>query len=442
MAILLLIIGIVLSWRYAKNNLKKLLTLLSLSVLIFVSACSSSEKAATNKNVAGIYMPGLNLIDPNYKVFHKNDTLTELHFRLNSGNILYTKKRGDSIFSANILIKYELTDKATEDLADSASIFFTDYGNNKQKKYLDGIINLPTSINKSYGLIITVNDLTRDHYIRKRVSINRLDIYNSQNYLLLDSNNNVVFKNHFNSNDKVYIKKNEGNTANSILLKFYSTKLPIAKPPFSVDTQEEATVFKPKFSTQLNFDSTNILTYIVEEKGLYHFHASASINKGPTLFNYQEHFPKVKSPENMIGPMRYITTKKEYAVLTESENKKLAVDQHWINVAGSSERARTLIREYYTRVENANNYFTSYLEGWKTDRGLIYIIYGTPNVVYKNKDYENWIYGEENNMMSISFVFHKVSNPVSNNDYSLSRSPMFKSSWFRAVDSWRNGRIY
>lgn len=408
----------------------------------FICGCSSSKNSGSNKNVAGIYMPGLNLIDPDYKIFHKNDTLTEIHFRLNSENILYTKKRSDTAFSSNILIKYELTDKATETLTDSASIYFTDYGNNKQKKFLDGLINLKTATKKKYDLVITVNDLNRDHYIRKRLSINRSDIYNPQNYLMLDSNYSIVFKNHFNNHEKVYIKKNKGNPAKSIILKFYSTKLPIAKPPFSVDTEEESLVFKPKFTTQLDFDSTGTLAYTVDKKGLYHFQASTTVNSGPTLFNFQEHFPKVKSPENMIGPMRYISTKKEYALLNDSENKKIAVDKHWINVAGSSDRARTLIREYYTRVENANNYFTSYLEGWKTDRGLIYIIYGTPNVVYKNKDYENWIYGEENNMMSISFVFHKVNNPVSDNDYSLSRSPMFRNSWFRAVDSWRNGRIY
>ena len=418
----------------------KLFTILFIAIIIF--GCSSSKNNGANKNVAGIYMPGLNLINPEYKVFHKNDTLTELYFRLNSDNILYTKKRSDTAFSANILIHYELTNKLTKALIDSASIFFTDYGNNKQQRFLNGLINLKTATNTTYSLTITVNDLTKDHYIRKKLLLNRSDIYNSQNYLLLDSNKNVVFKNHFNNNDKVLIKKSESNPAKSITLKYYSTKLPIAKPPFSTDDVEENIVFKPKFSSQLVFDTSNTLEYIIKEKGLYHFQTSENVKNGPTLFNFQEHFPKVLSPENMIGPMRYISTKKEYAVLKDSENKKLAVDKHWLELAGSSERARTLIREYYTRVENANNYFTSYLEGWKTDRGIIYIIYGTPNVVYKNKDYENWIYGEENNMMSISFVFHKVQNPVSNNDYSLSRSPMFKNSWFRAVDSWRNGRIY
>ncbi|OFY85119.1 MAG: hypothetical protein A3K10_03325 [Bacteroidetes bacterium RIFCSPLOWO2_12_FULL_31_6] len=420
----------------------KILTLLIL--VLVASSCKQSENAGANKNVAGLYLPGLNLIDPDFIIFHKNDTLTELHFRLNSENILYTKKREDTVFSANLLIHYELINKADEAIVDSASIYFTDFGGNQQKKYLDGLINLPTQANKVYDLVVTVNDITRDHYIRKRFVLDRMDNYNTQNYLLLDSNNNVVFNSHFKSNEKVFINKNSSNPAKTILLKFYGTDFPIAKPPFSIEGEEETEqlVFKPKFSKEIEVDTLNRVSYIVEEKGLYHFQASGNMNVGPTIFNFQEHFPKVKSSENMIGPMRYISTKKEFDALNEAENKKEAVDKFWIEISGSTDRARTLISEYYNRVESANNYFTSYLEGWKTDRGLMYIIYGSPNVVYKNKNYENWIYGEENNMMSISFVFQKVTNPVSDNDYTLSRSPIFKNSWFRAVDSWRSGRIF
>lgn len=422
----------------------KIKIIIILSTVAIITACSSSEKAATNKNVAGLYLPGLNLIDPDFIIFHKNDTLTELHFRLSSENVLYTKKREDTTFSINILINYELIDKADENIVDSASIYFTDYGDNKQKKHLEGLINLPTQANKIYDLVVTVNDITRDHYIRKRFVLDRMDNYSASNYLLLDSNNNVVFNSHFKSNEKVVIKKNSSNPAKTILLKFYGTDFPIAKPPFSIEGEEEIEqlVFKPKFSKEIEFDTLNRISYIIEEKGLYHFQASDNMNVGPTIFNFQEHFPKVKSLENMIGPMRYISTKKEFDGLNEAENKKEAVDKFWLEISGSTDRARTLISEYYNRVESANNYFTSYLEGWKADRGLIYIIYGSPNVVYKNKNYENWIYGEENNMMSISFVFQKVTNPVSDNDYTLSRSPIFKNSWFRAVDSWRSGRIF
>lgn len=424
------------------TELKNKLLYISLMSIFLLYGCTASENS-TNKNVAGIYMSGLNLINPDYKVFHKNDTLTELHFRFNSENILYTRKRGDSTFSANILIHYDLTDKATEQLLDSASINFTDYSDNKVKKLLDGIIKLSTQPNKSYALKIKFSDLSRDHYIKKNITLNRLTINNSQNYLITDSLGNVFFNNYYKSNDELTILKNTSNTNEGLLLKFYSTNLPLARPPFATgDGTKKEIKYEAKFSKQLPFDSLNTLFYTIEERGLYHFQASETDKAGPTLFNFEENFPMVKNLENMVGPMRYISSKKEYALLKNSEDKKAAMDDFWLDVAGSNDRARTLINEYFARVEKTNKHFTSYLEGWKTDRGIIYIIYGAPNVVYKNKEYENWIYGEENNMMSTSFIFYKVKNPVSNNDFRLNRSSSFKSSWYRAVDSWRSGRIY
>ncbi|MCO6499250.1 MAG: GWxTD domain-containing protein [Vicingus serpentipes] len=409
--------------------------------LVFILGCSST-KNSSNKNIAGIYMPGLNLIRPTYKVFHKNDSTTEFHFRLHSENILYTRKRGDSTFSSNILIHYELIDKISEKIVDSTSIHYTDFSDNKTKKYLDGKFEVPTQLGKSYDLLVTFNDLSRDHYLKKHVFINRQNLNNEQNYLIVDSNQNVIFNDYFKKDNQITIIKNENNPNPGLYLKYYSTSLPIAKPPFSEDDLDKNTELKPDAVEELTFDSLNSLNYTISERGLYHFQASKSDKEGPTLFNFQENFPKVMSLENMIEAMRYITTKKEFSFLNESENTKAAVDKFWLDAAGSNERARTLIREYFNRVENANLYFTSYMEGWKTDRGIIYIIYGSPNVVYKGKDYENWIYGEENNVMSVSFVFSKVNNPISNNDYRLNRSPSYKNTWFRAVDSWRNGRIY
>jgi hypothetical protein len=96
-----------------------------------------------------------------------------------------------------------------------------------------------------------------------------------------------------------------------------------------------------------------------------------------------------------------------------------------------------MIKLYYNRVMDANRFFTSYLEGWKTDRGIIYIIYGPPNVVYKGRNVEGWVYGEDKNMLSINFTFRKLDNPFTDNDYSLTRSPAYKDGWYIAVDNWR-----
>ncbi|CUS78461.1 GWxTD domain-containing protein [Candidatus Kryptobacter tengchongensis] len=61
-----------------------------------------------------------------------------------------------------------------------------------------------------------------------------------------------------------------------------------------------------------------------------------------------------------------------------------------------------LMEEYYGRVKYANEHFGHYIEGWKTDMGMVYIIFGPPNSVDRHpfdidsKPYEIWYYYEIN----------------------------------------------
>jgi len=65
------------------------------------------------------------------------------------------------------------------------------------------------------------------------------------------------------------------------------------------------------------------------------------------------------------------------------------------------------MEEYYGRVEYANKYFKHYTEGWRTDMGMIYIIFGPPSNVDRHpfdanaKPYEIWSYFD----LNYSFVF-------------------------------------
>lgn len=55
-----------------------------------------------------------------------------------------------------------------------------------------------------------------------------------------------------------------------------------------------------------------------------------------------------------------------------------------------------LMEEYYSRVEYANKNFENYMEGWKTDRGMVLIQFGPPQNIERhpfdaeNKPYEIW----------------------------------------------------
>jgi GWxTD domain-containing protein len=60
-----------------------------------------------------------------------------------------------------------------------------------------------------------------------------------------------------------------------------------------------------------------------------------------------------------------------------------------------------LMEEYYSRVEYANKNYTNYVEGWKTDRGMILIQFGPPQNIERhpfnsdNKPYEIWYYYDQ-----------------------------------------------
>src|SRR5205085_2026998 len=81
-----------------------------------------------------------------------------------------------------------------------------------------------------------------------------------------------------------------------------------------------------------------------------------------------------------------------------------------LGIGGSNERARELLKRYYGRVKEANRNFTSYCEGWKTDRGMIFIIFGPPVNVYHSRRDEVWVYGNEANPGALRFIFNKLEN--------------------------------
>ena len=94
----------------------------------------------------------------------------------------------------------------------------------------------------------------------------------------------------------------------------------------------------------------------------------------------------------MIEPLAYLASADEISVIRSAPKPKAALDEFWIKCGGNVEKARELIRIYYTRVLYSNYYFTSYKEGWRTERGMIYIIYGPPDKVYKTTEGESWGY--------------------------------------------------
>jgi GWxTD domain-containing protein len=225
-------------------------------------------------------------------------------------------------------------------------------------------------------------------------------------------------------------------TVRSLHVSYFREHFPLPAPPFVTDERPRLHE-DPDSNFLLPLEHGTSAAMDLNEQGFYFFSTDSSFREGFTLFRYSPGFPELVNARQLLIPLRYITSAKEFEKLALNSNTRSAVDSFWIATAGNTNRALTLIHDYYSRVRRANELFSSHSEGWQTDRGLIYIIYGTPTVVYRRNFQEEWVYGEVRNLRSLHFYFLKVENPFSTSDFVLSRDPNLKQTWYMAVERWR-----
>ena len=174
------------------------------------------------------------------------------------------------------------------------------------------------------------------------------------------------------------------------------------------------------------------------KRGLYLVQQDTNATEG-FAFRVEEDYPHLAKVESLADPLIYICTKQEFERVKQAKGDKKAFDRVILAITGNTERARNFMRSYFRRVELANQYFTSYKEGWKTDRGMIYIIFGLPDQVYRFTDREVWTY--KNSSYKITFDFVKSSTLFDPDNFVLVREKKFQETWYEVIDLWRNARF-
>lgn len=198
---------------------------------------------------------------------------------------------------------------------------------------------------------------------------------------------------------------------------------------------------------QLFVDSTarvrTNVPFVVPREGLFYALRDTSERYGLGLVATDDRYPRLTRPEKLVRPLIYVSTNQEIGDLTGSADAKRALDRYWLSLSGGNQQnARRSIRAYYRRVEQANRLFTSYKEGWKTDRGMVFIVMGPPARVQRSRDKEVWVYTRRGSQFSeINFTFNKRANQFVEDHYELSRFVEFQPIWYPAVEAWRTGEI-
>lgn len=403
-------------------------------LLLLLTACNLPGRL-TLYDFSSIYDTDRKQPEFNSCFYNYNDDITDCYFELNPNSLFY-KTSTDSIpLISKLLIKFEILYSYQNDtVIDSLSIIKFDTLFSNPNKLLQFIIPLNLKKGRNYLVLIKVNDVYAKTYSSKHFFINKTSI-NSRNNILLKNNSGTLLRNEVCNKDTLKLICSVPNIK-FLTVKYYYRNFGLPLPPFSI---YEPLSFKYNADSVFIIDIKNGVSekFILKKEGFYHFQIDTFNIDGFTLFNFYSGYPSITTTEQLILPTRYIMNAKEFEAVQTALNKKEALDRFWLVIGNTPTRAKVLIKKYFNRVVDANNMFTTYIEGWKTDRGMIYIVLGKPNLVNRSDYDETWYYGAKGNFAATRFDFVKVLNPFSSNDYILIRAQMYKDIWYNAVDNWR-----
>lgn len=253
-----------------------------------------------------------------------------------------------------------------------------------------------------------------------------------KNSLYLSANHLLMMRSFIHTNSPVTFSGFD--TTKSIQISHYRDPFPAAAPAFSSAQAKVSRILTP--DSLFSIDARVSTPF--SKKGLYLAQQDTSSAEG-IAFRAEEDYPKLGTIGSLAGPLIYICTKQEAEKLKQAGNDKKKFDQVILTITGNSERARTFMRSYFRRVELANQNFSSYKEGWKTDRGMIYIIFGLPEEVYFFDDREVWDY--KNDTVNVRFQFVKSPTLFDPDNFVLIRDKKYTNTWYEMVDLWRKTRF-
>lgn len=219
-----------------------------------------------------------------------------------------------------------------------------------------------------------------------------------------------------------------------MFVSFYrNQKFPPALPPFA---EKLATVERFLFHDSL-FQVRSGETIRFKSPGLYLFQEDTAAAEGFTMMAVPPPFPKFNRVEQIRDPLMYVCTPDEYKSLEAAGSDKALFDKVILEITRDKDRARNFMRSYFRRVELANTYFTSYKEGWRSDRGMIYLVFGPPDELLFNSGNQVWRY----RALDVSFTFVKSGSVYDPDHFILLRDKRFAEAWYSTIDLWRKARF-
>ena len=351
-----------------------------------------------------------------------------IRFRLNSGNV----KIGDYELS------YDLRSSYIDEKKINSSVLLEESNviDNGFREFTFAI-----EFEKSDDdnlLVLQVENIVRNRKYQKDIPLSSANGIDHNPFLLFDAEKDIpFFENYINTKGTIRVKNVFGNSG-SFSIKGLENNMQVAMPPFD-DSDREG-------PDEISLDDTvyGILegeAFTFPTPGFYEISAAEDENSVTSLLVTDAFYPYFEEYTELVKPLIYISTNQEFTSMLGSDNPKVSFENFVLETISSNTNiAKDFVKYYYRRVRKSAQLFTDQTEGWKTDRGMVYQVYGNPATVFRNETTELWVYVSENGGRT-RFIFDIVEGPAGTRQYKLIRGKRFRDGWMNAVSRWRSGRI-
>lgn len=223
-------------------------------------------------------------------------------------------------------------------------------------------------------------------------------------------------------------------TGNASVLKVYcfAKAFPPATAPFTESSQED-----PVLQPDSSFTIRNNGVVQFSKPGMFLIQSDTNAARGRAVLVVRASYPRLTRLEDLTSALIYLTTREEHERLIAAGKDKVKFDKVILDITRDKDRAKNMIRNYFRRVELANALFDSYKEGWKTDRGMCYVIFGPPDQVSRTGSSEIWTYKG----IKAKLVFNRSASIYDPHNFVLQRDKRLMETWYYTIDMWRKNRV-
>lgn len=414
---------------------------------LFAGGCASTEQTASTPEstafLASLYNPSRLSLHPDYAVYHESDQFTVLYIRIYPSELRFNEANEEAEYRSLMSLNYQLIqlDDPTREgaILDSATVTYKLRVQDEDKPAFFASLNIPVSSGGHYLLRLQATDLNRGSIGLEYLYVDKTNPFSAQNFKVISMYSGYPkFMNFFLPGEKFNVRYRDPE-ADSIHVEYFSLRSELPRPPITA-TGDYTISTTP--DTSYVFPLVDTAYYDFQKEGMYLVRVDPEREEGLPLFNFGGSFPQVKSPRELMEPLFYLSTMAEYRDLRTEPNRKLAVDNFWLRMGNSVERSRELIRVFYNRVVYSNLYFTSNKEGWKTDQGMIFILFGPPNRIQMTGTGERWYYFARRRSKAVEFRFDRQPDAFYTQHLVWVKTTESQVYWNEAVRSWRNGKVY